>query len=72
MRRGEEHKKFWKDTFHIWYPTQNGDRDTTSVLAELTKLDPDVYREVVYEWPLGDFLIWLERSRVRSVFDDIS
>jgi hypothetical protein len=55
----------------MWYPSSEGG-DLRSPIAELTGLRPDVYREVLKEWPLKDFLIWLERSRVRRAFDDIT
>lgn len=39
--------------------------------AELTRLDPSEYHEVVCEWRVSQLLIYLEESRVRSEFDDM-
>lgn len=55
----------------MWYPAGSGG-DVSSPRAELTRLDPSQYREIVYEWPFGDFIIWMEESRVRSEFDEIT
>ena len=60
----------WESTF-TWYPeAEKG--DIISVRATLTKLDPTEYREIVHEWPIRDFIIWSEESRVRDVFQDMT
>lgn len=58
----------------MWYPKKGQDDSVPSLRASLTGLDPDQYHEVVYDWPIDDFIIWAEESRVmeefRDMFDD--
>jgi len=60
----------WKDTF-FWYPDPE-EGDSTSPRAELTRLDPSEYREIVYGWRISDFIVWLEENRVRDAFEEIT
>lgn len=39
--------------------------------AELTRYPPDVYRALMYEWPLHQLYIFLEANRVRLYFDEV-
>lgn len=70
MERGQKFVDDWRETF-FWYPdAEQG--DPVSPRAELTRLDPSQYREVVYDWRLSDVMVWMEESRVRDAFEDIS
>lgn len=53
----------------MWYPdTEKG--GTPSVRGTLTRLDATEYRDVVHNWPIHDFIIWAEESRVMEKFKD--
>lgn len=69
--RAEDYLAQWRDFFDDYYPEAAGKPPVAGLRASLTRLDPSEYRELVYEWPLEDLLIWAEESRVQHSFDEL-